>query len=182
MIEIAARQAPGADLRVGAIEHLPYDDASFDVVCAFNAIQFAAEPLDALTEARRVTRADGQVAICTWTGPEDSDLFAVYRPLRDLQPAPSPAAPLVQPGVLEDLLRRAGLTVRATAEIAVPFELDAAALERALLAPGPAAAAIEHAGEPAVRAALLQAAEPFRRSDGSHRFNNRFEYLIATVA
>jgi SAM-dependent methyltransferase len=100
MIEIAARQAPGADLRVGAIERLPYDDASFDSVCAFNAIQFAAEPLAALTEARRVTRAHGQVAICTWTRPEDSDLFAASAryassnpprlpPLRSASPARS---------------------------------------------------------------------------------------------
>jgi hypothetical protein len=83
--------------------------------------------------------------------------------------------------VLEDLLRRAGLTPRASAEIAVPLSLDVAALERALLAPGPAIAAIEHAGEPAVRAALLHAAAPFQRPDGLYHFNNRFRHVIATV-
>src|SRR5687768_5232806 len=31
MIEIALRRTPGADLRVGAMERLPWDDRTFDV-------------------------------------------------------------------------------------------------------------------------------------------------------
>lgn len=40
MVEIARRRLPGADLRVGAMERLPWDDDGFDLVTAFNAIQF----------------------------------------------------------------------------------------------------------------------------------------------
>jgi ubiquinone/menaquinone biosynthesis C-methylase UbiE len=56
MIEIARRLAPSADLRVGAMERLPWDADTFDVVTGFNAFQFAADMIVALREAKRVAR------------------------------------------------------------------------------------------------------------------------------
>jgi methyltransferase family protein len=41
---VARSRIPDADLRTGEIQALPYDDASFDVVTAFNSIQYAADP------------------------------------------------------------------------------------------------------------------------------------------
>jgi hypothetical protein len=62
--------------------------------------------------------------------------------------------------VLEQLARRAGLAPRRRGEVDVPYELpDRATLERALLAPGGAAPAIEHSGEE-VRNALAASAAP----------------------
>ena len=56
MIDRARARLSDADLRVGAIENLPWDDDSFDVVTGFNSFQFAAERLDGFREARRVAR------------------------------------------------------------------------------------------------------------------------------
>ena len=186
MIEIARRLVPRADLRVGAMESLPWVDESFDVVTGFNAFQFAADMVAALAEAKRVVRTRGAVAICNWARPQDSELLAALSPLRELQPPPAPGAPPAQavgePGVLEGLARLAGLRPGRTGEIEVPYELpDQATLERALLAPGGAVPAIEHSGERAVRNAIVEAAAPFRRADGSYRFENRFRYLIAVA-
>ena len=64
MIDVARRQVTAADLRVGAMESLPWDDDSFDLVCAFNSLQFAADPIVVLAEATRVVRRGGQVALC----------------------------------------------------------------------------------------------------------------------
>ncbi len=50
MVELARAKLPGADLRVGQIEELPWDDDSFDVVTGLNSFQFAAE------RARRLSR------------------------------------------------------------------------------------------------------------------------------
>ena len=66
MIELARRTVPEADLRVGAIEQLPWPDGAFDVVTAFNALQFAADFRVALQDAVRVVRRGGLVAICNW--------------------------------------------------------------------------------------------------------------------
>jgi SAM-dependent methyltransferase len=176
MIEIARRRVPGGDFRVGPMERLPWDDATFDLVTGFNAFQFAADPVAAIVEARRVARPGGRVAICAWSRSRDSDLLAVQKPVRELRP-PAPPAP---PRTLEELARHAGLEPGVTGEVDVPFEArDRPALERALLAPGAVAAAVAHSGEEAVRAALVEAAAPFRRADGSYRFENRFDYVIA---
>jgi ubiquinone/menaquinone biosynthesis C-methylase UbiE len=41
---------------MGDLEDLPFADASFDVITGFNSYQFAANPANALREARRVAR------------------------------------------------------------------------------------------------------------------------------
>jgi SAM-dependent methyltransferase len=183
MIAVARRRAPGADLRVGGMERIPWADDRFDVATAFNALQFAADSAGALAEARRVVRPGGLVAVCGWGRPGESELGAVIAALRALRspPPPGPAPPpLGEPGVLEDLMRRAALAVAATGEVDAPYDApDRPTLERALLASGGAVAAIEHSGEAAARAAVLHAAAPFRRPDGSYRFENRFRYLVA---
>jgi SAM-dependent methyltransferase len=187
MIEIARRRVPAADLRVGAMERLPWPDGSFDVVTAFNALQFAARFATALAEAARVARRGGSIAVCNWGRPEDRDLFAVYGPLGDLQPPPAPGDPSApdppavgEPGVLEALAREAGLRPDHAGEVDVPYEApDLATLERAIVDGAGFATAVEHSGAEAVRAAIARAAEPFRRPDGSYRLENRFRYVIA---
>jgi hypothetical protein len=72
------------------------------------------------------------------------------------------------------------MSAAASAAIDTPFHApDQRTLERALLAGGGAVLAIEHSGEDAVRKALVEAAAPFQRPDGSYRFKNRFRYVIA---
>jgi SAM-dependent methyltransferase len=160
MVAVAQRRLPDADLRVGPMEALPWDDGAFDVVTAFNAFQFAASFEGAVAEAARVTRPGGIVAVCNWGAP--GDLAAVYRAL---SPDPNDPAPAV---ALEE---RVGLDVTEAADVDVPYESpDLATLERAI---------VDGAGFEASRDAIAVAAAPFRRPDGSYRFENRFRYVIA---
>jgi SAM-dependent methyltransferase len=186
MIEIARRLVPDADLRVGAMERLPWDQDVFDVVAGFNAFQFAADMIAALREAKRVTRSGGQVAICNWGRPQDQELSAVLDPLRELQPPPQPGPRQPHPpsigkrDVLEDLARKAGLEPLRATEVDVPYIApDQATLERALLEGAGFRSAIDHSGEEAVRRTIMNAAAPFKQPDGSYLFHNRFRYLIA---
>jgi SAM-dependent methyltransferase len=185
MVEVARRLAPECDLRVGPMESLPWEDESFDVVTAFNALKFAADTGLAAAEARRVARAGGLVAVCVWGPREQNDLMRLTEALRGLQPPPpagaTPAPPgLGEPGALEELLRGAGLEPHSAAWVDIPFEAsDRETLERAMMTPGGVLAIIESAGEAAVRAAIARAAAPFRRPDGSYRFENRFRYAVA---
>jgi SAM-dependent methyltransferase len=179
MIEIARRRLPGADLRVGPMEQLPFQDGAFDVATAVNSLQFAADYVDALREAARVVKPDGVVAVCNWGPPAHRELFAIMDVLRE---GPSAAGPVIgDPGELERRARLAGLEPREAREVDVPFEApDQAALERAFMVDA-AGDALERLGEAEVRRRVAQAAEPFRRPDGSYRFENRFRYLIAAV-
>ena len=179
MIEIARRRLPEADLRVGPMEQLPWEDDRFDVATAVNALQFAADFVDALAEAGRVVRPGGAVAVCNWGPMEQRELFVVMRALRD---GPSAAGPEIsRPGGLEARARQAGLEPGEAGEIEVPYEApDRETLVRAFFNDA-LFGVLQRLGEDEVRRLVLEAAAPFRRPDGSYRFENRFRYLIARV-
>jgi SAM-dependent methyltransferase len=188
MVVIAKRRLPEADLRVGPIEQLPWSDRSFDVVTGFNAFQFAADFVAALAEAARVTRSGGRVAICNWGRVEDRELSALLEPLRELEPPRPPGVPpydpppIGEPGVLEELAEQAGLTPEHADEVRVLYEVpDLATLERALLAVARVNGITPVLAEGVVARTAERAAAPFRRADGSYRFENRFRYLIARL-
>jgi ubiquinone/menaquinone biosynthesis C-methylase UbiE len=57
---------PGADIRVGSAEALPFADRIFDRALAQLVFQFVNDPAVALGEMMRVTRQGGTVAACVW--------------------------------------------------------------------------------------------------------------------
>lgn len=186
MIEHARRLVPGGDFRVGEIEELPYPDRSFDAVTGFNAFQYAADPVNALREAVRVTRPGGSVVVMIWGTAAECEAAAHLAAIGRLLPPPPPGAPepfaLSQPGALESLLSRAGLTPTPRRVIPSPWEYpDEETMLVALMSAGPAVRAIEATSEQAVRAALRGACAPYRRADGSYRMDNAFHHVVCTV-
>jgi SAM-dependent methyltransferase len=57
---------PGADVREGVAEDLPWPGASFDAALACLVIAFMRDPRRGLREMARVTRPGGTVAACMW--------------------------------------------------------------------------------------------------------------------
>ncbi len=186
MVEIARGRVPGGDFRVGELEALPYDDDSFDVVTGFCSFQYAADPVHALQEARRVARPGGTVAIVAWGQPEHCEAAAIIKALASLLPPPPPGAPgpfaLSAPGALEDLARQAGLTPTRAAEFSTRWEYpDRETALRGHLASGPAAKAIKAVGVDRVFAAISDAIAPFRTAAGAYTLENSWRYLLATA-
>ncbi len=64
LIAVARDRNPDADLRVGDMHDLPWDDASFDVVTSFRGI-WGTTP-DAVAEAHRVLAPGGRLGITVW--------------------------------------------------------------------------------------------------------------------
>ena len=62
----ARTRVPGADLRVGPAESLPFEDASFDAALSQLVFHFVQDPGQSVAEMRRVTRPGGRVAACVW--------------------------------------------------------------------------------------------------------------------
>lgn len=164
----ALEAVPGADLRLALMESVPWADASFDVVTSFNALQYALDPELALREASRVTRPDGRIAICKWGRPQDNEFFAFLTAIGangvrgDELPATDP---------VDDAIRASRLDVLVAGHVAAPIEMadDASlseSLSRAAIGPAPTATSV------------TVAAAPYRRADGSYRFENRLRYLI----
>jgi SAM-dependent methyltransferase len=184
LVAIAKTRAPGADVRVGELEELPFADRSFDVVTGFNSFQYAADRVNALREACRVVCEGGSVVAAVWGEPEKCQMSGYLGALGPLMPPPPPGAPgpwaLSPPGALEELASRAGLeTVRVGVATGVFRFKDKDTAIRGLLASGPAIRAIQTSGEPAVTDAISNAISPFKREDGSYELANEFRYIVA---
>jgi SAM-dependent methyltransferase len=186
LLAVAAERVPDADLRTGEIEELPYADGSFDVVTAFNSIQYAVDPAHAVAELARVCRLGGRVAIGIWGDPDRCETEGLFTRLRSLAPPPpGTPAPLgcSDPGVLESLLEKAGLTVVDGGEAVCRLEfrdMDHAFTTHA--SSGPLQKVIDIAGTDAVRRVIETVLDADRKPDGSLRQDNVFRYVVATKA
>jgi SAM-dependent methyltransferase len=184
LIEYARRSNPAADLRVGDIEAVPFADASFDAVTAFNSIFYAQEPRAAIAELARVTAPGGSVVVTVGAGSEHSDLSRLVDRLRPLIGPPVGERPQV-PVTLSDIdqmrtaMGDAGLEVLEQTE--VPFAWvwpSAGAAVQTQLASGPITAAVRHSGREATAAALRGFFEERRQPDGSVRAEVVFRYAL----
>jgi SAM-dependent methyltransferase len=184
LLAIARDRLPEAELTVGDLQLLPYEDDSFDVVTGFNAFQFAAEPAAALREAGRVARPGAPVVIQVWGRPERCELMEAYRSIGPLLPPPAPGErdphTSSAPGALARLAADAGLEPDGTGDVTTVFDFaDEDELARLLLAPGMAVLAVRTSGEEAVRRAIVESLAGFRTPEGGYRLENEWHYLIA---
>jgi SAM-dependent methyltransferase len=184
LVELARARLPGADLRVGEMEALPYEDDMFDLVTGFNSFFFANDMVGALREAGRVARPGAPVVIQVWGPYERRDLEAMMKIAhRFLPPRPPDAPPepeLWRPGVLEEMATEAGLRPGEAFDVTWAYEYpDAETLGRAMLAPAGIAALVGPEREAEVRAAIVDGLARFRTEEGSYRLQNEFRCLIA---
>src|SRR5437899_11923130 len=139
LIALARSRLPHADLRVGEMEDLPWEDDTFDLVTGFNSFFFATDMIAALREAGRVAKPGAPVVIQVWGARERCDLEAMKQVARPFLPPRPPDAPpdpdLSQPGALQALATQAGLTTESAFVAAWVLEYpDAETLGRALVA------------------------------------------------
>jgi SAM-dependent methyltransferase len=186
LLEIARQRLPGADIREADLEDLPFADDSFDAVIAVNSVFYAADPIAALRELRRVVRPDGRVVVTSWGPATQCEYGAVIRGLGALLPPPPPGAPpggpfaLSEPGALENVLDKAGLRTVERGEVSCPYVFpNNSTAWRGSASSGVAQRAIVHSGEAAVRTATEEADRAYTRSDGMVRYDNVFIWLTA---
>jgi SAM-dependent methyltransferase len=184
LLEVARSRLADADLRVGDMEALPFDDDTFDLVTGFSSFFFANDIVVALREAGRVAKPGAPVVIQVWGPHEVNDLEAVkaiIRPFMPPRPADAPPEPdYSKPGVLEDLATKAGLEPESTFDSTWSYEYpDEDTVRRALVAPAGLAALVGPDREDEVKDAIVSGLEPYRAGDGSYRLRNTFHSLIA---
>jgi SAM-dependent methyltransferase len=186
LLEVAQQRTPEAQLHVGDIESLPYDEATFDIVTAFNSIQYANDPAAAVAELARVCSPGGRIAIGIWGAPQRCETEALFARLRSLAPPPpGTKAPLAcsEPGVVESLLSRVGATIIDSGETICSFVFpDTEAAFQAHRSAGPVQKVIDLAGEQAVRRTITDVVEADRKPDGQLRQDNVFRFVIARTA
>jgi SAM-dependent methyltransferase len=184
LIKLARERLPDADLRVGDMEALPYQDDSFDFVSGFNSFFFANDIVAAVREAGRVARPGAPVLIQVWGTHKRNDLEVmkeIARPYFPPRPADAPPEPdYSKPGVLEDIATRAGVTPEQVFDVTWAFEFaDEEIMTRALAAPAGLAVLVGPEREPEFKRALIDGLSPYRHADGRYRLSNEYHYLIA---
>jgi len=184
LIDLARKRVPSADLRVGEMEALPYDDSSFDLVTSFNAFFFANDFVAALREASRVAKPGAPVVIQVWGPHERNDLEAMKQivpPFMPPRPADAPPEPdYSAPGVLERLAVEAGLEPEESFDTRYAFEYpDVETLGRMLVAPAGIALLVGPEREEEVKRAIAAGLDAHRQPDGSYRLENEFHFLVA---
>jgi SAM-dependent methyltransferase len=184
LIALAHTGLPDADLRVGEMEDLPWDDDSFDLVTGFNSFFFANDMVAALGEAGRVAKPGAPVVIQVWGPHERCDLEAMKQVARPFLPPRPPDAPpdpdLSQPGALEAIATQAGLTPESEFDATWAFEYpDAETLGRALVAVAGLATLAGPEHEHELKTAIVEGLAPYRTVDASYRLSNEYHYLIA---
>jgi SAM-dependent methyltransferase/alkylhydroperoxidase family enzyme len=150
LVAIARDRSPDADLRVGDMNALPWDDGTFDVVTSFRGI-WGTTPR-AVAEARRVLVPGGRIGLTVWGHIKASPGAWAFAPFAlAAEPKVQNQAAMValgRPGAGEALLVDMGFTD--VERIDVPFVLEFAdpeAYARALASTGPAFEAIQAIGE-----------------------------------
>lgn len=182
LLAIARLRTPAGDFRQGDMFHLPFADASFDVVTSFNAIWHGHDA--AVVEARRVLKPGGRFGLVCWGTPKRVGHAPYFLTVAALTPQGQGedfmALSLIgKPGVAEAMLEAAGITpvqrgvVHCTSEW--PDEQVAA---RAMASPGFSWPALQAVGEQHLLAALAEAVAPFKLPGAGVRLTSEFNYLI----
>jgi len=168
LVAVARDRNPGCDIRIGDMNALPWERASFDVATSFRGI-WGTTP-DAVAELYRVLRPGGRVGITVWGHLKISPGAWALAPFRlaatekvDNQAA---MVSLGRPGAGEHLLESHGFA--GIERLDVPFVWEFADPEvyaRALAATGPAYEAMQNIGEAEFHRAAVELARE-RLRDG----------------
>jgi SAM-dependent methyltransferase len=177
MVALARSRVPGVAVEVAGFEDLPAFDQPFDVVTAFNALQFAGDPVDALHRAADAVAPGGRIAIANWAEADRNDIEAVETAIaRADGEEPLPDDELRLPGGLERVFASAGLG-NVTAGIT---EVEWTAPDEAHLVRG-VLLGEDDATMAELRATVLTAAAPYRTADGGYRLVNAFRWAVRAV-
>jgi SAM-dependent methyltransferase len=166
LVAVARDRNPDGDIRVGDMNDLPWEAASFDVVTSFRGI-WGTTP-GAVAEIHRVLRPGGRAGITVWGHLKISPGAWALAPFRlaatEKVDNQAVMVSLGRPGAGEQLLAAHGFVDIERVEVPFAWEFaDAELYARALIATGPAYEAIQNVGEAEFhRAAVEQAAGQLR--------------------
>jgi ubiquinone/menaquinone biosynthesis C-methylase UbiE len=186
LLDVARARCPDADLRLGSMFDLPWEDGSFDVVTSFNGIWGNCG--DALVEMRRVLRGGGKAAITFFGNEQPLDRRATYLAMLPYLPQEEVAGlrsnnEIARPGVAEQMLEQAGFEVLERGGRVQTIEWpDDDIAWRAMASTGPIVPALAHPDQDGLRRDILAALEPCRDRHGIYRFRNNQQFVIAQAS
>jgi SAM-dependent methyltransferase len=152
LVAVARDRNPSADIRVGDMHALPWEDASFDVVTSFRGVWGTTAA--AVGEIHRVLAPGGRVGMTVWGHIKASPGSWALAPFRlAATPKVENQAAMValgRPGAGEELLAHYGFVDIERVEVPFVWEFaDPETYARAISSSGPAYEAIQNVGKAA---------------------------------
>jgi SAM-dependent methyltransferase len=182
MIRLARQRLPGGHFEVADLAAPPFGDAAFDVIHSSNALQFAASPEAALQAWKQRLTASGRVVVGIWCPQDENEQIHIMRAIRAILPQPPESASpftLSPRGLLEDVMKTAGLNVVEARDVPVTFEYpDMETCWRGLRGGSQVQSAMRMVGPEAVYSAFIAAAQQFLMTDGSVFIHNKMRYVL----
>ncbi len=150
LVAVARDRTPDADIRVGDMEALPWEDTSFDIVTSFRGV-WGTTP-GAVEEAHRVLVPGGRLALTVWGNVGKSPGAWMLSPFlwatEDKVKHQADMVSLGRPGVGEAFLADRGFEVADRFEIPFAIEYaDPATYASGIASTGPAYESIQSIGE-----------------------------------
>jgi ubiquinone/menaquinone biosynthesis C-methylase UbiE len=178
LLALARERVSEADLRVGDLQDLPYEDGRFDLVTGFTSFFFADDIVAALREAGRVARPGAPVVIQVFGRSERCDLEAMKGAVMRFRDHTEDQ--YWRPGIVEELVPQAGLTVEDAFDLVSEYRYESDdALTEAMMGAGGAAVVAGPEREGELRAAILDALAYCRQPDGGYRLSNEWHVVVA---
>ncbi len=158
LVSVARFRNPDCDIRVGDMNDLPWEDATFHVATSFRGI-WGTTP-DAVTEIYRVLQPGGRLGLTVWGHLKVSPGAWALAPLRlaaeEKVENQATMVSLGRPGAGEELLDSSGFVDVRRVDVPMAWEFpDPDVFARALAATGPAYEAIQNVGEEAFHNAAV---------------------------
>ena len=102
MLAVARKQNPNITWELGAAESLPFDPGTFDRVVSQFGLMFFNEPVQSISEMRRVIRPGGKIGVAVWASLEDTPGYAAVANLLNELFGPEVARSIEAPYSLGD--------------------------------------------------------------------------------
>lgn len=182
LLTIAGSRVPSAELHHGSLTDLPLEDSSFDVATGVNSFVYADD--GGLSEAHRVLRPGGKLALGFWTDPLDfgwamAALGEALAPHVDAADTHTPLR-MSEAGAAAGLLADAGFHVLDSGTVTSVSEFpDAEVAYRALASTGMMYPLTQTGDEAALRASSMEVLSAQEHPDVGIRMDAAFGWVVA---
>ncbi len=184
-VSVARKRLPGADIRVGGLDSLPYADGRFDAVLVANPMRCSALSVAAVRELGRVCAPGGRVVIAECTARRSCWQCLVLKAMVDVVlgiPFDECGSCSYASDVPVRLIEQAGLSVLHEGEVTCEFQypdLDADWSKRHSI--NLLQQSLRRVGEECLQEAVQRAVRDYQTGGGGAGVENRFRYVAVSA-
>jgi SAM-dependent methyltransferase len=183
LLELTKKRLPEGTFLLEDLSDITFCESSFDVVTAFNSLQYAPEPMAALLQFKKLLRGGGKLVIGLWDDVKHCEAGTIFSALASWLVPPPPHTPgpfaLSSEGTLEQMARECKLSLLHKERIHCPWLFTSREdLFKAFLCTPPGIKAIGPLGEKKVKEIIDLKSMPYCLADEIYFMHNYCHLFI----